>query len=64
MVKAVAIGFVFISMLFFLGTIHYLLAYTRPGVFPPKFIIKKRIIALAGSGGAFLIMALIFFYFI
>jgi len=43
-----------------IGAIKYLLDLKQPGVFPPKQVLKKRAIALAGSGGLFLLMAFLF----
>jgi len=61
-VKAFAIVFTLISVLFFWGTFHYLLVYTKAGVFPPKPLLKKRILVLAGAGGSFLFLAILAFY--
>lgn len=39
--KSVTMILFLISFLLFLGTIRYLLAIKRPGVFPPKQVLKK-----------------------
>jgi hypothetical protein len=57
--KIAVIIFVIFSAIFLLGAIKYLLDLTRPGVFPPKQILKKRVAALSGGGGIFLIIALL-----
>ncbi|WP_342430185.1 hypothetical protein [Neobacillus sp. FSL H8-0543] len=57
--KSVTMILFLISFLLFLGTIRYLLAIKRPGVFPPKQVLKKRASALAGGGGIFLVAAIL-----
>jgi hypothetical protein len=62
--KIAAIIFFIISAFLFLGAIKYLLELTRPGVYPPKQILKQRAAALAGGGGIFLIIAIFITYLI
>jgi hypothetical protein len=57
--KSVTTIFFLISLMLFLGTLKNLLAVKRPGMYPPRQILKKRAAALAGGGGIFLIFALI-----
>jgi len=55
--KIVAVTFFFISAILFLGAGKYLFDLKRPGVYPPKQVLKKRAAALAGAGGIALILA-------
>lgn len=48
-----------ISVLLFFGAFKYVLALTRPGMYPPKQILKKRAGTLAAGGGILLLMAII-----
>jgi hypothetical protein len=48
-----------LSVLLFIGAIGNTLAVKRPGFYPPKQILKKRALALAGGGGIFLVVAMI-----
>lgn len=48
-----------LSVLLFIGAIWNTLAVKRPGFYPPKQILKKRALALAGGGGVFLVAAFI-----
>jgi hypothetical protein len=59
----ITIFFVFSAILFW-GTIRYLLELKRPGVYPPKQVIKKRAATLAGGGGICLLVATMFTYFL
>jgi hypothetical protein len=43
----------------FLGAVYYMLASKKPGVYPPKAILKKRAGALAGAGAVFFLLAFI-----
>jgi hypothetical protein len=58
--KSVTMILFLISFLFFWGMVRYLLALKRPGVFPPKQVLKKKAAALAGGGGIFLVVAILF----
>ncbi|MBO0961337.1 hypothetical protein J1P26_16655 [Neobacillus sp. MM2021_6] len=57
--KSVAVTLFIVSAILFLGSSKYLFDLKRPGVYPPKQIIKKRAAALAGVGGIFLLVALL-----
>ncbi|MGZ4159911.1 MAG: hypothetical protein ACXVNF_03810 [Neobacillus sp.] len=59
----ITIFFVFSAILFW-GTIRYLLELKRPGVYPPKQVIKKRAATLAVGGGICLLVATMFTYFL
>jgi len=59
----ITIFFAFSAILFF-GTIRYLLELKRPGVYPPKQVLKKRAAVLAGGGGISLLVAVMFSYFL
>ncbi|MEH7333673.1 hypothetical protein V7161_13610 [Neobacillus drentensis] len=62
--KSATVFFFILSAILFLGTFKYLLAYKRPGVYPPKQVIKKRITALAGGCGICLLVASMLSYFL
>ncbi|MEH7503242.1 hypothetical protein V7152_14730 [Neobacillus drentensis] len=62
--KIAAIIFFIFSAFLLLGAIKYFLELTRPGVYPPKQILKKRAAALAGGGGIFLLIAIMITYFL
>ncbi|MBV7508190.1 hypothetical protein KW850_23500 [Bacillus sp. sid0103] len=55
---AVIIFFIF-SAILLLGAFKYFLDLTKPGVYPPKKILKKKAAALFGCGGIFLLMAVL-----
>ncbi|MDM5328373.1 hypothetical protein [Neobacillus sp. CF12] len=57
--KSVSTVLFLLSVLLFIGAIWNTLAVKRPGFYPPKQILKKRALALAGGGGIFLIVAMI-----
>jgi len=57
--KIVSTVLFLLSVLLFIGAIWNTLAVKRPGFYPPKQILKKRALALAGGGGIFLIVAMI-----
>jgi uncharacterized protein involved in exopolysaccharide biosynthesis len=47
-----------------LGAIKYFLELTKPGVYPPKQVLKKRAMALTGGGGISLLIAILITYFL
>jgi hypothetical protein len=53
-------GFFALSAVLFFGMLHYLSASRRPGMYPPKKILKKRAMVLGSSGGAALLLAILF----
>ncbi|WHY68291.1 hypothetical protein [Neobacillus sp. SuZ13] len=57
--KIAAIIFFIFSAILLLGAIKYLIGLTRPGVYPPKQILRKKAAALFGGGGIFLLIALL-----
>ncbi|MGG3471153.1 hypothetical protein ABES02_27240 [Neobacillus pocheonensis] len=62
--KSATIVFFLLSAILFLGTFKYLLDYKKPGVYPPKQVLMKRIRALAGGGGICLLLASMLSYFL
>lgn len=60
---------IFISMVFlvsfamFAGAVHNLLALNKPGMYPPKVLLRKRAGSLAGGGAIFLFIGIIFYLF-
>ncbi len=61
--KSAAVTFFILSAILFLVTIKYLGDLKRPGVYPPKQVIKKRAAVLAGAGGIGLLVAFLLSYF-
>lgn len=61
--RYVAIVLFFISAILFFGTIHFWLAYKRPGVYPPKQVMKSRALTLAGAGGVLFLIGSMISYF-
>lgn len=56
--KSVTVTLFILSAFLFLGACKYLFDLKRPGVYPPKQVLKKRATALAGAGGIALIVAI------
>lgn len=54
MVTAAIILFI-VSTILFMATLYYGLAFLRPGVYPPKQVLKNRALA-AGSAGVILLV--------
>jgi hypothetical protein len=52
-----------ISLVLFSGMIHFFLASKRPGVYPPRNILKKRSVTLALGGTLFLCMGIVLRFF-
>lgn len=52
-----------ISIVFFAGAIHNLLALKKPGMYPPKSILRKRAGALGGGGAILLLLGILFYSF-
>ena len=57
--KSVITVLFLLSVLLFIGAVWNTLAVKRPGFYPPKQILKKRALALAGGGGIILVVAMI-----
>ncbi|PLS02999.1 hypothetical protein [Neobacillus cucumis] len=56
--KTASVVFFLLSALMLLSTFNYLVKLKRPGVYPPKQVLKKRAAGLAGFGAIFLLIAL------
>nr|WP_026582383.1 hypothetical protein [Bacillus sp. J33] len=54
-----AVGLFALSVVLFLGGINFLLLIKKPGVYPPKYVLKKRAAALAAGGAVLFLLALI-----
>ncbi|WP_442599079.1 hypothetical protein [Neobacillus sp. D3-1R] len=52
-----------LSILFFLGMAHFFFASKRPGVYPPKYILRRRAGAFAMGGILFLLIGILFAFF-
>lgn len=61
--KSAAVIFFILCAILFLGAGKYLLDLQRPGVYPPKQVLKKRAGALAAGGGVCLLIGLLFSFF-
>lgn len=57
--KSMATILLLLSVLLLFGAIRYLLAIRRPGVYPPKQVLKQRAGTLAAAGGILLLIAII-----
>ncbi|KAA9031651.1 hypothetical protein F4V44_00990 [Niallia endozanthoxylica] len=51
--------FFFLSILSFLASIHFLVSIKKPGVYPPKYMLKKRSVAMAAGGLIFFLIGCI-----
>lgn len=49
-----------IGSLLFVGGAYFILAIKKPGVYPPKYILKRRAASLFMMGTAFFLLSLIF----
>jgi hypothetical protein len=61
--KSAAVIFFILSAILFLGAVKFFVDLQRPGVFPPKQVLKKRAGTLAAGGGICLLIGLLFSYF-
>ncbi|MCQ6280666.1 hypothetical protein [Bacillus sp. EB600] len=59
-----AISMFFISAVLVTAALYFLLAFIKPGVYPPKKVLKSRALTLGCAGGFSLFIGAIFFYFI
>lgn len=50
----ITLGFILI-----IGSVYFILAIIKPGVYPPKYILKKRAVTLGAIGTVLLILGLI-----
>lgn len=57
--SGVATVFFTISVILIVGGVYFLLAIKKPGLYPPKYLLKKRGVALAATGIAFFILGVI-----
>jgi hypothetical protein len=49
-VDGIIFGFFALSAILFFGTVHYFMAAQKPGMYPPKNILRRRA-GVLGSGG-------------
>lgn len=61
--KSAAIGLFIVSAVLFGGTCKYFLDVRRPGVYPPKQLLKKKAAVLAGFCGVCFLTAVVLSYF-
>ncbi|MEH7097514.1 hypothetical protein [Neobacillus vireti] len=62
--KTAAVILFILSAILLLGTFKYLVELKRPGVYPPKQVLKKRAAGLAGFACICLLIALSLSYFL
>ncbi|WP_071396032.1 hypothetical protein [Bacillus tuaregi] len=48
-----------LSILFFSASLHFFISIKKPGVYPPKFVLKRRSAAMAVGGVFFLIIGFV-----
>lgn len=61
--SGIATVFFTIGSLLFIGGAYFIVAIKKSGVYPPKYILKRRAASLFMSGTAFLLLSLIFHSF-
>lgn len=52
-----------VSVFFLVGAIYFFGELAKPGVYPPKKVLKKRCIAFIGGAVVFFLLGLLFFSF-
>lgn len=57
--SGIATMFFTIGSLMFVWGAYFILSIKKPGVYPPKYILKRRAASLIMSGTAFLLLSLI-----
>ena len=62
--KTAAVIFFIISAILLFGTLKNLFELKRPGVYPPKQVLKKRAAGLTGFACISLLVALLLSYFL
>ncbi|MEH7417765.1 hypothetical protein V7266_21060 [Neobacillus drentensis] len=60
--KTAALAFFILSAILLFTTLKYLVELKRPGVYPPKQVLKKRAAGLAGLASIFLLVAVMLSY--
>ncbi|WP_335872023.1 hypothetical protein [Bacillus sp. 2205SS5-2] len=60
--NGVVFGFFALSIILFFGTFHYILASQKPGMYPPKNLLKRRASVLAGGGCIVFILGLLLWF--
>ncbi|MBS4218123.1 hypothetical protein KHA96_07265 [Bacillus sp. FJAT-49711] len=57
--KGVSIFFIIIGIMLLIGMFYYFSAYQRPGIYPPKKILRNRVASLGGAGLLFLLIGIL-----
>ncbi|MBS4177505.1 hypothetical protein [Lederbergia citrea] len=57
--KVIMIIFIMIGIILLVGMLHFLAAHQRPGIYPPKRILRQRAITLGGAGFVFFIIGML-----
>ncbi|WP_110114382.1 hypothetical protein [Bacillus sp. CGMCC 1.16541] len=55
-------GFFMVSFLFIIATINSFIASKRTSSYPPKHVLKKRVMTFGASGLAFFLIAFTLYY--
>lgn len=53
-----------ISAILLMAACHYLLAFLKPGVYPPKQVLKGKALILGCAGAILLFIGSVVFYFL
>lgn len=52
--------FITIGIILLVGMGYFLVAFLKPGIYPPKRILKEKAIKLGGAGASFLFLGILF----
>lgn len=59
----VIFGVFALSAVLFFGMFHYLMSSRKPGIYPPKHLLRKRAGGMGVVGAAFFIIGIILYMF-
>jgi len=57
--KGVSIFFIAVGIILLIGMLYNFSAFQRPGIYPPKRILKNRVMSLGGVGSIFLLIGIL-----
>lgn len=57
--KGIMIFFIIVGVMSLVGMLYNIVAYQRPGIYPPKRVIKQRALALGGVGFALFLIGIL-----
>nr|WP_062110446.1 hypothetical protein [Bacillus niameyensis] len=52
--------FITIGIILLVGMSYFLVAFQKPGIYPPKRVLKERAKKLGGAGACFLFLGILF----